>query len=427
MTNDVLDDDLSTINQPPLTQGGAVTDYKEERERLEDIDVVAALREIDGAETVTWKVFRQGHENPDMNGFVCDIPSEMLSTEHVARRCGPGKYKVIGRYANGSYAAQRTVSIAGDVHRPGIVNAAAPSSSLTMEEWERRQEVRDERRRRERNELFAIVVPAMAPIVAAMLGRQGPDLTALVAALKPPDLMTQMAALKELTGGGQPAVSPLDAALQLLDVIQDKAPSGSETNWADILKEAVKSPAIASIVGGLASRATLAPPSASTPSLTVPVLAPRPAPSLAAPSVASPTAFDAADAGTNGDPRMFAMLKLLPWLKQQMGMALEKAFKGSDPGLIAERILDDLPDGVDPQQLAQFIAREDWFHHLQSFDSRVTAHAEWFNEMREAMLEQFRGSGAFESPAMTVTPIAATAPAEPERPAGLPPLGVAHE
>ena len=113
---------------------------------------------------------------------------------------------------------------------------------------------------------------------------------------------------------------------------------------------------------------------------------------------------------------MLALLKLQPWLKTQLAMAMEKAARGSDPSLIAERIIDDIPDGVAPAMLIEFVAREDWFTMLQHFEPRVAPYQPWFAQMRQAMLDQFGAVSA--APAMTVT----QAPNEIDRPTGPPSL-----
>src|ERR1051325_3995395 len=117
-----------------------------------------------------------------------------------------------------------------------------------MMEQEAREEQRRERARRERNELLAILVPAISPIAAALLGNRGPDVATLAAALKPPapptmpEMMTALASLKALVPAPEPTADPVDRALKLLDFLQDKAPSGAgESNWFDLAKEALRS------------------------------------------------------------------------------------------------------------------------------------------------------------------------------------------
>src|ERR1051325_11466057 len=114
------------------------------------------------------------------------------------------------------------------------------------------------------------------------------------------------------------------------------------------------------------------------------------------------------------NPQTLALLRLQPWLKTQLAMAIDKAARGSDPVVIALRIIDDIPDGIAPNTLVQFIVREDWFSILQQFDARVTPYEAWFTQMRQAMLEEFDAATQVQppAPAMTVN----TQPQEIDRP-----------
>lgn len=422
-----LDDDLSVIGSgaPPLRQGTTPTEYVQERERIEDADVIQALREIDGADTVTWKFERLDADDVNDNGFVGSMSNDAMTMERVAQKFGPGRYKIIGRYSNGTYAASRRVTIAQDVTvaRVGRGTAGgAVAGSLGIEDWERRQEQRDERRRKERNDLLALVLPAMAPVVAALLGNRGPDVAALVTALKPPpaptmpEMMTALASLKSLAP--EQTTSPLDNALKLLDVIQDRAPSGGgETGWFDLAREVIKAaaPSIAPMIEAkLAERVQ--------PLLAAPgnpgAGSPAPGSSIVA-TATSLSAVSATDVSEN--PAMFGLLALIPWLKTQLGMALDKAARGTDPVFIADRILDDLPDNANPQELLRFVEREDWFDQLRRLEPRVTPYREWFERMRAAMREALSDEAV--PPAMQVAEVGMKESPDDEidRPLGPPP------
>lgn len=123
---------------------------------------------------------------------------------------------------------------------------------------------------------------------------------------------------------------------------------------------------------------------------------------------------------------MFGMLALLPWLKEQMAMALTKAAAGSNPELIAERIIDDLPGSAKPESLLEFIERADWWEQLQRFEPRVATHFAWFQAMRNTMVNVIREESADGSvpqlPPMTATQVD-TPSGEVDRPQGPPKLG----
>lgn len=375
--NDDLDDALNAMNSTSSQTGTTVEEYVNERTRLEDRDVISALREVDSAETVRWSINRYGDADPARDGFIGEVVTEMLTLDNLARRFGPGNYRIIGKYPTGQYAASRRVKIASDasaVKKENSVNTSM-SGTPSWDEWMRREEQRRESARKERNELLAILIPALSPIIAAMIGNKGPDIATLAAALKPPppptmpEMMTALASLKALAP--EQTQDPIDRALKLLEVIQDKAPTVGETGWMDLAREALK--AVAPVIG--------------------PVVADKLASGVSthSPSVALPGPIPTANPSSSENPQMLAMLKLLPWFKTQMEMALAKATRipPSDPALIAERVCDDLPDDVQPLLLKELIEREDWWQQMQRLEPRVSPHIAWFTELRKEILAQF--------------------------------------
>lgn len=393
-------DPESVINQ----ELGDVGEYVREREKIQDRDVLAALREMDSFDTTRWAVHRVGAIDQNQNGWLGDLEPEMLTVQNIANTWGPGTYRVAGKYSNGQYAAQRTIRIAGDATRATSSPAQAPMQHTnSFDEWERRQEARDERRRKERNELLAILVPALAPLGAALVGamtnRGGTDIAALITALKPPDPMTLIAALKQLqpdVQANQPTA--LDQALKLIDKFRDMAPAEGGTNWMDIGKEAIRT--LGPVVGPALESAIVR---AQNNSVNATSLARS---NTSVPIVNAPVALHAENLSEN--PQMFGMLALLPWLKTQLNMALRKASGGGDPGLVAEWILSELPEGIEPESLIEFIQRPDWWQQIQKFDPRVTPYGPWFTQMRQALIEQVQGpdeSSRTETPAMSVKQI----------------------
>ena len=405
--------------------------YLADQEREQEIDVLAGLRELEGADGARWRIYRIGSDDPSLNGFLDEIGTVQLSAVWIRDKFGGGKYRVRGHLAgNGRIIAHRTIEIAGDAPRRASSIATAPvasgnSSSVSFEEWERKEEIRAEKRRKERMDLIGILGPIAAPIIAAWVGRQGPDMATLIAALKPPpppDPIALLTQLKALNASESAHSNPFDTAFKVLEKLQDLSPPEGGTGWMDVLKEVVKTagPSLGGVIESAMQK------SATTVS---PALPPSVAPAAAGGNIAL-TAGTFSEA-RSGDPTMLGMLALLPWLKEQMAMALQKAAQGSDPGLIAERILDDLPQGMKPDALVEFIARADWFQQLQRFDSRVAAYGPWFNAMRTAMLDEItggepsgtakpQGDSTTQLPPMSVTPM----DDEIEKPIAPPKLGL---
>lgn len=400
----------------PAVEFDSVDAYVDDRSKELDADVLQGIRELDNADGIKWSVSRVGDEDANRNGFLAKIGTSQLSAEYLRNKFGAGRYYVRGNYPSGKYAAHRTFEIAADAPRTALnVNgAAAPAGGFDvarfLAEQEIREEARAEKRRRERNELLALIIPATAPIVAAMVGRQGPDISALVAALKGPsmpEMMAGLASLKALVP--EQTTDPFDRAMKIMDRIQDSGgPKAGETGWFDLGKELIK--AVGPTLGpALEARLQLSGASA-----------PAPGTLLASPATADVTP---ASTGTE-DPKMFAQLIMLPWLKTQLTMALAKAQKNSDPSLVAEWILEELPAGVSKENVAQLLSRSDWWEQLQHFAPAVAPYSAWFAQMREAMLaEVLDASDA--PPPMRVTekppsPVAPAHSATNERPVEMP-------
>lgn len=416
-------------DRPGVMEQDSADRYVTEKAQRDDQDVLAGLREVDGADGVTWKIYRMGADDEKENGWIADLSTVQLSMQTLANKFGPGNYRVRGQYTNGTYAGQRTVKIASDAHRAVKDNAVVNASSgggFNMQEFFAAQEVREEarrrqeeidrdRRRKDRLELLTVLAPVMAAAIPALLGRSGPDIGTLISALKPPDPIATLTALKALNEGSSPKQDPIDAALKLMDKLQDLSGGGGETGWLDIGKEVVRAvgPTLGPVIEGAIQKASAPAISALSATGVLPIAVPF---------------VSTTSAPVPENPQMFGMLQLLPWLRGQMEMALQKAQGGSDPGLIAERILDDLPKNVDTSALHDMLSRPDWFQQLQRFDARVAAFGPWFTQMRQAMMEEISGTNptplSNPQPVMTVTPVSSPQSDEIQKPEGPPKLGL---
>lgn len=391
----------TTIIQNDLAGEGndQVQQYQDEQEHREDTDVLAGLRELDGSGGVQWRAYRVGDLDQSRNGYVCEVPREMLNMAYLTNKLGPGTYRIEAVSGKGQYLARRTVTIAQDAQRAASathsVQVGAAMGAFDMRQFYAEQDAREEarrrredeereRRRKDRNELLTIMAPVAAAVLPALLGRGNGDMAAIITALKPPDPLQSIAALKSLMPETKQE-NTLDSAFKILDKIGDIGPKEGETGWMDVLKELVKSagPTVGTVIEGAITRATLASPAAGA----QPVLSPNPVTQAPSFNRAAP-AVSAENSHSTGDPRMLTLLKLLPWLQAQMTVALTRASKGVEPGLMAETLLADLPDGTDPESLLGIIQRPDWFEMLCKADARVRQHHAWFAHMRAALIEE---------------------------------------
>jgi hypothetical protein len=448
--------------------------FDAETEGRANLDIILGLREIEGAESVRWKISRLSDPTGRKpTGYLTEWSTDILSTARIQEDYGAGTYRVVGTRMNGQYAAMRTIKIAEDSKTPPASQHTQQSESAQgstpMSEFmtimlqqneqrrqedidrERREEARDERRRKERMEMMQIAAPVVAAVVPALFGNRGPDIAALITATRGPSLAETLTTLRELNPPAPVSgASPIDTALKLFDRFTDLAPkAGGETGWADVLKEIVRSvgPAVGPVVQGLATMAQARqrqmPPQVQLPA---PLVQPAGPPDLyggmsppAAESSAPPAPIDsnvipfpqnedsqsAAPQGQGDDVNLVQMIKLTPWLKGQISDLLVRAARGSNPSLYAEVVLDSIPENINGDVLLEFLKRPDWLQMLTTFDSRVAQHAAWFSELRGDIIktgEEIKAELAQASTAAAPAKPSPVADGEIDRPTGPPTL-----
>lgn len=409
---------------------GSVPQYVEEREQREDRDILSGLREMDGAATITWGIHRFGEVDDTRNGWILDLPPEMLTIQTIAAKCGPGQYRVEGKYSNGQYAARRTVRIADDAvnaKRAGVgssgVSGSGAGGGYDWREYEAREDARRERARVQRNELLALLVPAIAPIGAALIGafagRSGPDLATLITALKPPpppDPLAMLVQLKALNAPAEAAGNPLENALSMMERLQSITGSGgNETSGMDILKELVR--AVGPRVGGMIEAAMLAQAGGAAGGMSVTTVS-----TPALPPGAQPLQANQESEATSGGADAM-MLDLLPWATKNLGLLIGYARRGLDPQMYADWLYNEIPDTWDDAkvaQLAQLLQHPQWFELLCKFQPGCAEHREWFTRMRAHLVRVFADLNA--APGTEPAPAPRPAPVEPDMPAAPPSL-----
>lgn len=305
----------------PTTTMDELQDASRETQELERLDVLEALRNLQTGDPIRWRIYRQGHENPDMNGYLAEWTTSQLTQERIKDEFGGGTYKIRGQHSDGKYAGGRTIHIAGDAIRkekyvnstqqPAINVAELITAQTARDEARRRDEdaraererkaaeAKEEQRRRERNELLAIVVPALTGLTTAIVGafaaNRGPDLASLLAALKGPDPLVLLTQLKQLEDKPNHDGVLMKVLPMLLERASDSAREG-DTGWLDVVKELAKSagPAVGGLIEAAMSQArqngTASSPGSVMPGMAVSVqgTAPNANIPLSAPAVAPP-------------------------------------------------------------------------------------------------------------------------------------------
>lgn len=381
-----------------MQPSGEILDAEAQAERdIENIDALEGLRQMRDAIGIRWRIYRVDADDSRKIGFLGEWNTSQLSQKRIANKFGSGKYRIMGTYSSGKFAAQRTIEIAEGVDRDEV-SVSAPQSPINMQDFftqmdmreERRQRLADEREekaRARRMELFAVMGPLLAPALAALVtgitGSKGPDLAGLITALKPapqPSWIEQMQMLKELTGKVERGETSMDQALNILERVREMAPKGEgERGLLDTIMEGLKAfaPTIEKALDARAQAAASGAPA--TPALTAP--APVPLDMSAAQPVPPTLALP------EGHP-MMKLIPWLPWFKGQLEMLLVKAASGRDPALRADAFIDDLPDDFPILDLMPILKAPDWFQQLSVLDSRIVQYQPWFTEFHKVLVAQ---------------------------------------
>lgn len=418
-------------DRPPMNQPRPSADsYLKEATERADAELVEGLREIDGAENVRWSIYNVGALKAGEDGFLVKWGTAQLSLENIAATFGAGTYKIRGAYPDGTYAGQRTVTIStraigveqakekpATVSTPGVVQGQDIGSLMVMlDERQARREAERETRDRERREFWEKLALTLGPVLAP----------AILEFLKPKregvsDLLVGLKGLRELepANKGNPMKDALDMISTIRELDGDARRAGEKGPW-DALTELARSAgpklgeslqAIGAAMNGPNVGPRMLPPAR----IGVPAgtLNPLPATVMESASVlpvaggsgdmmSSPSPTDpdrtspiSTQNPTNGEGML---LTLLPYMRQQLSFLVTKAAKNSDPGLYAELLLDNLPEGVPKGTVGQFLAREDWWSMLQQFDARVEPYQGWFSQLRESIMEEIQGDQNNEQP-----------------------------
>lgn len=365
----------------------------------ETADVLRTMRELDTGEGIYWRISRIGHDDPSLNGHMGTWPDARVTLDTIKDAFGGGTYRCKGFRSNGGYAGHKTIRIAGDAIRKAVkVEAAGQSFDVVSfvaqmdarqaqdrrerlrEESER--ELREEKRRKERIDMLIALGPSLATVAVALLGNKGPDIGSLLTALKPPDPLQMIAALKALAPEPDRVADPLDKAFKIMAMLKENGALGtgdSGVGWMDIVKELTHAvgPSVGNLIEGAVENAKVAAAQrqATNGQIEGQVTEVQPA------ALLGPQATGSEDTAAPQGAPVLGLLAHLPWLKAQVTKWVPAAAKARNPELYASLFLEELPDGLDPEAVGELLSRSDWFQQLARLDARIGQFQPWFTEL----------------------------------------------
>jgi hypothetical protein len=191
------------------------------------------------------------------------------------------------------------------------------------------------------------------------------------------ELTTALANMKQLSGEAPSTKSKLEELQEIVALAKELGGNNEKSEvgstWVDLIRDGVKE--IGPVLGSLVS-AKMVPTAA--PAL-MPINNPRPAP-VASESVttASPPPPQEVSADMN--------MQFLSWFREQLAGLVHQASRDKDPSLYAEIVLDNIPDGLDPKKVREFLGRADWWEMLTGFFPAAKPYQGWFKECHAELI-----------------------------------------
>lgn len=334
------------------------TDEQEEKaaESLPD-EIVRALSELDGADDVKWNITRLGGANP---GFCPPAMTTVeLTLENIARRHGPGHYRIKGNRSNGTYFTSATVTIAEPNQPVSDVNSLL--QAMQKKEGAGSTDLMG---------MMLAMMQSNTQIVTAALSKPTTSIPWAQIVTAAPLMLT---AVKEFFKSNSDN-DAMEKLLKQLTLVEKLRGDDKPTNWADIVRDAL--PGLQSMVGRSPQPSTI-------PTHAISKIA-QPGASMqqsAIPNVSAEALNETPEAVM---PPMEPMIA--EFLRPRIVEWLNNAAANKDTELRAEVFLDDIAGMVPDNIIKDQLTTEDWFEKLCAIDSRVHQYPGWFTELRDAIL-----------------------------------------
>lgn len=362
-------------------------------------EIFRAIEEMRGSQGTVVVIVKL---SPAEEAGICDnIPVAEFTIDELKRRYGVGSYRVRMRGPKGWIPGGGNVKISNAGTRSKEAGAHSGGDFQTFLEYTQRQEAE---RKSRTDDWIKLVLAAVAPIIAAWLSRpssQGPDIAALVTALKPApgpslaDLSTAMVNMKTMTEPKEANGSMVDTIFKAFEFAQSMGgekegagPGGS--SWVDVIRDLIKAAPeaikpmlearMAAMQAGQPVRQVPPQiPTAPTAAASTPVQNPSPGTNFVGPAANTP----------NSETDM--MSAFMPLVKVNLSKVANWAEKDRDPAVYAEVLIDELPDNfgayIPLTDVLNHLNNEQWFEIICGIEPRLQPHREWCDECRLAVIE----------------------------------------
>lgn len=361
------------------------------------------LRGVQGTTVVIVKI-----SPAEEAGFCDNVAVAEFSHEMMKNRYGAGSYKVRIRGPKGWIPGGGNVRISpvGIKPKPG---AASQGDFQTYLEYTQRQEAE---RKARTDDWIKLALTTVAPIIAAWMSRpaaSGPDIAALVSALKPvpgpslADLSQVMVNMKTMTEPKEQNSSMIDTVFKAFEFAKEMGGGGEGagtqggSNWVDVIRDVIKA-APEAIKPMLEARMAAMQAGQPVGQKGAPIAQVNPQISTA-PTVAGSTPAQNpnpvsnfvgnAPSTPNSEGDMLSMF--LPLAKANLSKVAGWAEKNRDPQVYADVLVDELPDNfgnyVPLDDVLKYLQHPEWFETVCTIEPRLKEYREWCDECRLAIID----------------------------------------
>lgn len=365
-------------------------------------DLFTAIEEIRGSAAASQTVVLVTRVATDgrSGGYCGKIAINDFTLEKIKALYGAGKYTTQIKGPKGFVPGGSGIEIADTIDT--MPKPASPGGDfMSYLEFQR---IEQAERRAKTNELLAIAIPTLGTVLAAFVNRsQGPDISSLIAALKPnpaPTLQELSAAMVNLQTLSAPKSSsdPIDTVLKVFEAARDMSEGGGakvgSSNWIDILRDLIKEvPSIAGpVLQGLqrqaalraGAQANIAPTANIAPPPAIPVAANASATSGAPIAEHAELSFAGVAAGSS-ESDMWIMMK--PFMLQKLKVISGWAQAKKNPELyaevfLAEHVPENFADYLPPDKALEYLRHTNWFAKTSEWEPSLATYREWCDEFR---------------------------------------------
>lgn len=400
----------SNVNvTPPPTQLDDEALEMADLNAAEGGDLFKAIDDIRGTAGVKIRIVRIVPND----GHCEDMDVAEWSLETLTKRWGAGTYKLRIVGPKGFLPGGGTLKIAP---RPSDGKSGGSGEFMPFMEY---LEKRESERRKEQSDkwgrIVEISIPVLGTVFTAIMSRgNGPDLTALITALKPPpaptmqDITATLANLKALNAPPENSSSSIDSIVKIMEVVKDfsegKETGPKESNWIDLLRDLAQSAPVAlkPLIEAMQAQATIRAQAAQGVRPTVVATPPASAPQLKPASVPGPTGtasvqpaapgtapIAAASSGQSGDDMM---MFIKPMISAKLKILLGWARANRDPIVYAqvfcdEHVPENIADFLPQEKVLEYLKNEKWFEFVCAEEPGFAEHKEWCEDFRTELIE----------------------------------------